>query len=170
MGQSPRMPPKGPRRWWQRLTDPVIYLRAVILVSGLALIVIPLISDGALTILRPIPAAGQSCRVLRVIDGDTVDLWCVKDSVERARLVGFDAPELFSPGCLTELVAAQRAKWALRSLLLQGGALRMSLGGLDKYERRLVTVWVDGTPLASAMIAGGHARQYQGGARQGWCG
>ncbi len=163
------VPPRKPQRWWQRVADPLFYLRAVILLSGLALVAIPLISDGTLALLRPIPAGAQSCRVVRVIDGDTADLWCATAGLQRARLAGFDAPELFSPNCMAELIAAQKAKWALRGLLLTGGPLRMSLGGLDKYERRLVTVWVNGVPLAKAMIAGGHARKYGGEARQSWC-
>ena len=171
--RSPRwgmgLPPRKPKRWWQRLADPQFYLRAVILVSGLALVVVPLLSDGSLALLRPITAGAENCRVVRVIDGDTVDFWCSSAGVQRARLVGFDAPELFSPGCTGELIAAQKAKWALRHLLLTGGSLRMSLGALDKYDRRLVTVWVNGQPLAKAMIAGGFARKYGGEARKTWC-
>lgn len=163
------VPSRKPRRWWQRVADPLFYLRAVILLSGLALVAIPLISDGTLALLRPIPAGAQSCRVVRVIDGDTADLWCATAGLQRARLAGFDAPELFSPNCMAELIAAQKAKWALRGLLLTGGPLRLSLGGLDKYERLLVTVWVNGVPLAKVMIAGGHARKYGGEARQSWC-
>lgn len=163
------LPPRKPRRWWQRLADPLFYLRAVIVVSGLALVAVPLIADGLLAVTRPIAADTQNCRVLRVVDGDTVELWCATDGMHRARLAGFDAPELFSPRCMGELVAAQKAKWALRGLLLGGGPLRMSLGAMDKYDRRLVTVWVNGEPLADAMIARGHARKYAGQARRSWC-
>lgn len=170
MGMPPRKPPGKPRRWWQRFADPLFYLRAVIVLSGLVLIAVPLLSDGTLALVRPIPAGSQSCRVLRVIDGDTADLWCATAGLQHARLEGFDAPELFSPNCMSELIAAQKAKWALRGLLLTAGSLRLSLGLLDKYDRRLVTVWVNGEPLAKAMIAGGHARKYGGEARQPWCG
>lgn len=170
MGLPPGKPPRKSRSLLQRLADPLLYLRAVIVVSVAALVVLPLIADGTLALTRSIPADEQTCRVLRVVDGDTVDLWCGADGMVRARLVGFDAPELFSPDCTAELIAAQRAKWALRGMLFSGRALRMSLGGRDKFDRRLVTVWTDGKPLAAAMIEAGHARSYGGAARQSWCG
>ncbi len=163
------LPPRRPKRWWQRIADPVIYLRAVIVVASVGLVVVPMLADGALAVARPIAADDGDCRILRVVDGDTVTIWCPASGVERARLAGFDAPELFSPGCTAELISAQKAKWALRGMLLSGGDLRLERGDLDRYDRRLVTVWLGQVPLARRMIQGGHARQYGGGARGGWC-
>jgi micrococcal nuclease len=168
MGLPPRRPPPR-RRWWHRIADPVFYLRAVIFLASVGLIVVPFMADGALAVARPLAAPDGACRVLRVVDGDTVDLWCAATGIERARLDGFDAPELFSAKCTAELIAAQQAKWALRGLLLSGGDLRMERGGLDRYQRRLVTVWVGQVPLARRMIQGGHGRSYGGGTRLGWC-
>jgi micrococcal nuclease len=141
----------------------------VIVVASIGLIVVPFLADGAIAIARPLAAGDASCRVLRVVDGDTVDLWCAASGIERARLDGFDAPELFSAKCTAELIAAQKAKWALRGLLLAAKDLRMERGGLDRYQRRLVTVWVGQMPLSRQMIQRGHARQYGGGLRGGWC-
>jgi micrococcal nuclease len=152
------------------MADPVFYLRAVIVAASVALVIVPLLTDGALAVARPMASADGDCRVLRVVDGDTVTVWCPGSGVERARLAGFDAPELFSPGCSAELLAAQKAKWALRGVLLSGGDLRLERGGLDRYDRRLVTVWVGQRPLARLMIQGGHGRSYGGGLRRGWCG
>ncbi len=137
--------------------------------SVIGLVVVPFVADGALAIARPISAGTDNCRVLRVVDGDTVDLWCASDGIARARLQGFDAPELFSPRCAAELLAAQKAKWALRRLLLSGGDLRLERGGLDRYQRRLVTVWLGRETLARHMVRGGYARAYGGGVRGGWC-
>jgi micrococcal nuclease len=146
-----------------------MYLRAVFFVSAAGLVVVPFLTDGALAVARPLAAQDGDCRVLRVVDGDTVDLWCAAAGVERARLDGFDAPELFSAKCTAELIAAQQAKWALRGMLLAGGDLRLQRGGLDRYQRRLVTLWVGQVPLARKMIRGGYARSYGGGQRAGWC-
>jgi endonuclease YncB( thermonuclease family) len=167
MGLPPRRPE---RRWWQRMADPAFYLRAVIVVACVGLVIVPILADGALAVARPMASADGACRVLRVVDGDTVTIWCQGTGVERARLTGFDAPELFSPGCSAELVAAQKAKWALRGMLLAGGDLRLERGGLDRYDRRLVTVWVGQMRLARLMIRDGHGRSYGGGLRAGWCG
>ncbi len=168
MGGSSR-PPGRPRRWWQKLADPLFYLRAVIVASGLALVGLPLLTDGVLTVTRPIAFGADNCRILHVVDGDTADIWCSTNGMERVRFVGFDAPELFSPDCLSELVAAQKAKWALRGFLFGNADLRLQRGGLDRYQRRLVTLWIGATPLAQKMVKAGYARPYSGGFRSGWC-
>ena len=166
---GPPGPPRRTRRWWQKMADPLFYLRAVVVISGLALVAIPLVADGALAVVRPITQGTDNCRILHVVDGDTADIWCPATGTERARFVGFDAPELFSPNCVAELIAAQKAKWALRGYLFGTADLRMQRGKLDRYDRRLVTLWLGSGPLSQKMIAGGFARAYGGGARFGWC-
>jgi micrococcal nuclease len=163
------LPPRRPRRWWHRLADPQFYLRAVIFLSIFALLVIPLLADGTLALARPIAAGAGTCRVLHVVDGDTADFWCSDTGIERVRFVGFDAPELFSPKCVSELVAAQKAKWALRAHLIGTTDLRMERGKLDRYERRLIRLWLKDRSLSQMMIAGGNARAYGGGSRGSWC-
>jgi micrococcal nuclease len=164
------LPPQKLPRWWHRIIAPLFYLRALIAVSMMALLVIPLLADGALALARPIASGTDNCRVLHVVDGDTADIWCAATGFERARLVGFDAPELFSPKCAPELIAAQKAKWALRAALFGTADLRLQRGKLDRYDRRLVTIWVGQDLLAKRMIADGYARGYEGRLRQGWCG
>jgi micrococcal nuclease len=158
------------RSLWSRIADPLFYLRAVIGVAGLALVAVPAATDGLLAVIRPLEGADGPCRILRVVDGDTVTIWCAGMQIERARLEGFDAPELFSPQCAEELLAAQKAKWALRGMILGAERLRLTRGGTDRYDRRLATIWADGQPLARRMVRAGHARAYGGGGRQGWCG
>jgi micrococcal nuclease len=153
-----------------RIFDPVVYLRTAVVAAGLALFAVPFATDAVVAIAKPLQGANGPCRILRVVDGDTVTIWCATTGVERARLDGFDAPELFSPKCGAELLAAQKAKWALRGMILAAARLRLAHGGLDRYDRRLVTLWVDGTPLARRMVQAGYARTYGGGARTGWCG
>ena len=46
------------------------------------------------------PSSG--CRVTGVIEGDTVRLICPDGGAIRGRLVGFDTPEVVSPGCAAE--------------------------------------------------------------------
>ncbi len=163
------LPPRRPRRWWQRFADPRFYLRAVIAVSVLALLGIPLVADGTLALTRPIAAGADTCRVLRVVDGDTADFWCNDTGFERVRFLGFDAPELFSPQCIKELVAAEKSKWALRVRLMGTAALRMERGKADRYGRRLVKLWLDDQSLSQIMISQGNARAYTGGLRGTWC-
>jgi micrococcal nuclease len=109
------------------------------------------------------------CRISRIVDGDTVGLNCSGAGSIRGRLLGFDAPELFSPKCPSELVAAAQAKWALRGKLWNAHDIRIVPHGHDRYDRLLVAVYVDGQDISDAMIAGGYARPYDGGRRGGWC-
>lgn len=131
--------------------------------------VVPIANDLALGAMRPLDSNfGVSCRVVNVVDGDTVDLFCGIVRY-RARLTGYDAPELFSPQCNAERVAASAAKWYLRSLFWRGEQMRVTFGGLDLYQRHLARIDIDGFNLADRMIAVGYGRAYEGGKRAGWC-
>jgi endonuclease YncB( thermonuclease family) len=143
--------------------------RAAALLSG-AILLLPLIDASATAGLALRTGEAGGCRILRVIDGDTVTLWCPGSGVERARLTGFDTPELFAPSCPEEWAAAVRAAWALRMHLWTAGAVGIVRTGTDRYGRALVAVYADGASLARRMIAEGHARPYDGGRRAGWCG
>ena len=116
------------------------------------------------------PGQDDRCRVAEVVDGDTLTLACPGRMAERARLVGFDTPELFSPGCAGELVSATRAKRHLSRLVGRADHLGVVRHGRDRYGRTLVALSVDGRPVAREMISAGLARTYDGGRRGGWCG
>lgn len=111
----------------------------------------------------------SGCRVIKVIDGDTIDLACPESSVERTRLVGFDTPEKFDARCDAELQRARLAEDYLRGIFAKADTIEVQRLGLDRYHRRLAVVTLDGRDLAEHMISAGHARAYSGGPRQGWC-
>lgn len=136
-------------------------------VAGLlALGGLPQVGD-AISGWRTAPTAG--CRVLSVIDGDTVHLWCPGTGAERARLTGFDAPELFSPQCAAEASQAVAATWALRRTLWSAREVTARRHGTDRYGRALVDLRADGVPVGRRLITEGLARPYHGGRRAGWC-
>lgn len=164
------LPPRKPRRPRWRFADPRIYLGATMVSALLALVILPAGSDATLALVQPVTGAGGTCRIYQIIDGDTARIWCPGRGSTSARFTGFDAPELFSPACATELVAAVKAKWALRFELWMAGQVSLVRKGTDRYGRALVAVFIDGEPLARRMIAAGHARSYDGGRRAGWCG
>lgn len=100
------------------------------------------------------------CKVLRVIDGDTVD--CSVDlgfriSMEmRFRLFGIDAPEL-----RTEAGKASRAK--LLELMPEGSELIVNTqkDKQEKYGRYLGTFFdLDGNNVNVRMVMLGHAQVY----------
>ena len=157
--------PRGPRR--RRPTDPRLWLKLVIGLAGAGLLLLPLGADAVNAALGPKSDGG--CRVVKVIDGDTVLLWCGGRGVEKVRLKGFDAPEVFSPQCPSEWARGVAATWHLRRLFFQADRIIVAFAGEDRYGRRLASVATDRGSIASRMIADGHARAYSGGARQGWC-
>jgi micrococcal nuclease len=116
--------------------------------------------------------ARHAVDVIRTIDGDTfvarVHFADGGDAVARVRLRGIDAPEL-KAACQEELTKAEAATDALHALLGQGGVTIFNLGP-DKYGRVLADVATRRTAnVSAALLAGGYARSYNGGHREGWC-
>lgn len=139
--------------------DPKLFFYSVLTLMGLVLIV---------DWLAPVPKAGAECRAGYVYDGDTITILCEGKS-ERARLLGFDTPELTSPQCAEEKQAAEAARQALISAISGASKIEIERRGRDKYQRALIHLRLDGTDVAARMIAEGHARAYDGRKRQGWC-
>lgn len=111
----------------------------------------------------------SGCSVTSVVDGDTVRVYCPGQGRDTARLTGFDAPEVFSPGCASEAWAGTQATWALQRHVWSADEVVLAFRGRDKYDRRLAVLRVDGSDVARLMIDAGHARPYRGGRRRSWC-
>lgn len=128
--------------------------------------------------------------VLRVIDGDTVEVevsvW--PDDYKRVsvRVAGVNAPELhprmgcgaMPPGAAQdackaraacESSAAQRARDFTRQFLA-AGPVALDNVAPDKYAGRVLgDLYVGEQSLAGALIDSGHAVIYDGGGRHAWC-
>ncbi len=169
MGLPPRRPPGPLARLLERMFSLRSILKLTMLVAAAGLLLIPLVADAVNAAMKPVAGESGTCRILRVVDGDTVTLMCPEEGVESARLTGFDTPEKFSPGCLGEFVAAERATWALRTLIQGAERLKVLREGRDRYGRALVRLELDGVDVARLMVREGHARVYGGGLRGGWC-
>ncbi len=115
------------------------------------------------------PAPSPSCRVSRVVDGDTVYLNCAGLGQRKARLMGFDTPEVFSPRCREEKQLGDRATRFLRAQIAAASAMDFRFHGQDRYGRDLVRMRIDGRDLAGLMVAEGLAVRYNGGRRTDWC-
>ncbi len=138
-------------------------LGRVLLAAFLALVLLPPVGDAANGMLKP----AEGCRVVAVIDGDTVRIWC-HDGLHRARILAYDTPEL-SARCTSELVKAVAATWYLRWQLWRAGKITVRIDGNDRYGRKLILLLVDGEGVARRMVNAGLARWYDGGRRAGWC-
>ena len=109
------------------------------------------------------------CRVGRVLDGDTLSLFCPGRGWLRARIVGYDSPELFSPRCMAERDAAVQATRVLGTWVRMATSVEVAFLGHDRYGRTLVDMRLSGQRVAEAMVESGNGRRYAGGYRGGWC-
>ena len=114
-------------------------------------------------------SAPPTCEVTRIVDGDTVDVEC-GGGVDRVRLMGFDTPESFRAECASEAVRALAAERFLTGEIARARVVDFAFQGRDRFDRRLAVMRVDGRDIADVMVGAGHARVYDGGRRQGWCG
>jgi micrococcal nuclease len=144
-------------------------LKVVSGVGVAGLVLLPMLADLVNAALKPVAGESGACRILNVIDGDTVTLMCPEEGIERARILGFDTPEKYSPKCVAEFIAAERATWALRTLIQKADRLKLTHDGRDQYRRALIRLELDGQDVAGRMIRAGHARTYGGGPRGSWC-
>jgi endonuclease YncB( thermonuclease family) len=111
----------------------------------------------------------EGCRVVKVIDGDTIDLFCPDVGTERARIIGYDTPETFEPGCRAEARLGSAATRRLKTLVAEARTVDTSRRGYDRYGRRLVRLRIDGRDVGAVMVSEGLAVSYTGGRRIDWC-
>ena len=97
---------------------------------------------------------GANARVIRVIDGDTVEL----ADGRRVRYIGIDTPELRPP----EPLAREATEYNRR--LVEGRMVRLErdVSDTDRYGRLLRYVWVDGILVNAELVREGYAeaREY----------
>jgi micrococcal nuclease len=150
-----------------------MFLRALILIRGIFLWLVPVAvaaSDGGI---RGPVAGPVEAELISVVDGDTLLVnarpWPQHSIAVLVRIRGIDAPELKSK-CPVTRRAAERARQALTDLTTDGIRLTNIAG--DKYFGRVVADVASGNEgdIATAMLAAGWARAYDGGRKvRGTC-
>ena len=121
----------------------------------------------ALLLALTVPATVNS-----VYDGDTIKVsaahWPGHTWTGSVRVLGVDTPELRGK-CDEEKAAAILAREFVK--LIVGDHVLLHNLQLGKFAGRvLASVQVEtGEDLAELLTEAGHARPYDGGARQGWC-
>lgn len=90
--------------------------------------------------------------VIRVIDGDTIEVLNYFNEPLRIRLAGIDAPELAQPfGQLARLKTSE---------LCAGKQVKISSSGKDKYGRTIAFVYIGQISVNKALLASGLAWHY----------
>ena len=120
-------------------------------------------AGGPVAAKTPELVAGETRRVVEVIDGDTVVLAEPVEGSREVRLVGLQAPKLpLDRPNFRAWPLAEDSKRALESLVL-GREVRLSYGGQrrDRHGRRLAQLHLaDGTWVQGRMLSLGMARVY----------
>jgi endonuclease YncB( thermonuclease family) len=113
------------------------------------------------------PVAAQvtqsAVTVIRVVDGDTVDVQTADGRTERLRLIGMDTPEVVDPRTAVQCFGREASSRAHELLDGQSVGLELdsSQGERDRFGRMLAYLWLpDGRNLGEVMIADGFAHEY----------
>lgn len=91
-------------------------------------------------------------RVVKVIDGDTIDVLDSQNVKHRIRFYGIDAPE-------SKQDYGQQAKDFLASMIA-GKKVQVLIKDKDRYERNIGKVLLDGKDINKEMVANGYAHAY----------
>ncbi len=105
--------------------------------------------------------ATRTARVIRVIDGDTIEA-DFGSLIERVRLIGIDTPETVDPEKPVQCFGPEAS--AETNRLLSGKTVELesdpSQAVRDKYGRILSYVFLDGVDTSELLIQEGYAREY----------
>lgn len=116
-------------------------------------------------------------KVLRVIDGDTVEIeakYLPKElkGVLKLRIRGIDTPEKGSRSkCDLENRLSLNAKLYLEQEISNGKVIKVRIDGWDKYGGRILgDIFIDNEFVSERMIRNGYAVVYNGkGIKRDWC-
>lgn len=100
----------------------------------------------------PSPQNRQTARVIKVIDGDTIQI----EGGRFVRYIGIDAPELAengNPGCFSE-EATIKNKELVESQTIE---IEKDVSETDQYGRLLRYVYKDGVLINELLVSGGYA-------------
>jgi micrococcal nuclease len=116
-------------------------------------------------------AGGTPATVVRVIDGDTVDVRLDSGVIDRVRILGIDTPEVVDPRRPVQCFGPE-ASARTKELLPPGRAVILeddpTQDARDRYGRRLAHIVLDGDAASDAsganvgriLVAEGYARHY----------
>lgn len=109
------------------------------------------------------PVLVRDCKVVKVVDGDTMHLDCEVTGKITVRVIGIDTPETKDPRKPVQCFGPEASTEAKRRLPA-GRKVRLSTdptqGERDKYQRMLGYLSVYGADYGQQMIRLGFAREY----------
>ena len=128
------------------------FSRRSLVLSGCAAGVLALCGGGMLWRLRK-PENEFDGRVMRVVDGDTVEVMREGGETTSVHLAGIDAPE-------RDQEYGQEAAAALAGMLA-GRTVRVRVLAVDRYKRPIVLLNLNGVDVAESLVRSGSAWVYR---------
>ena len=133
----------------------------------------------AFLLLFPAVSQAQSLydfRVIRVLDGDTVEIDAPFLPIElkqvlKLRIIEVDTPEKGSLAkCQKEAELSLAATRFTQRVVASSTKHQIKLVSWDKYGGRVLgDLYLDGKSLKDMLLKTGHARPYDGGKKASWC-
>jgi micrococcal nuclease len=135
-----------------------------LLLLAAAVLLRPWEDDGARRLVglgasAPVGAARRvDGRVIRAVDGDTLEVRLDGGEVETVRLIGVDTPETVKPDTPVQCFGPRASAFEHRTV--EGRRVRLLVGvePRDVYGRLLAYVWVLGRPASPRKRSGGPSR------------
>ena len=103
-------------------------------------------------------AATEEWTVVRVVDGDTIDVTRGGNDTDTVRLLGINTPETHHPTKPVECFGPEAAAFTEEHLAGRSVQLEDDIEGRDRYGRRLAYVVVDGERFNDELLRRGYAR------------
>ena len=103
-------------------------------------------------------AATAEWTVVRVVDGDTIDVSRGGNDTDTVRLLGINTPETHHPTKPVECFGPEAAAFTEEHLAGRSVQLEGDIEGRDRYGRRLAYVVVDGERFNDELLRRGYAR------------
>ena len=124
----------------------------------------------------PVVALAADYKILRVIDGDTVEFEAsfLPDPLPKKlklRILGIDTPEKgHRAQCPREAELGEKATEMAKRLVLKANKKEIILKEWDKFGGRVLgDLILDGKSMKDSLIAAGLAREYFGDKKKSWC-
>jgi micrococcal nuclease len=99
----------------------------------------------------------HSVKVIRVIDGDTVEVQFSNKAVATVRMIGVNTPETVHPNKGVEKYGKEASAYTKKSLTNKTVTLEFDVGIKDKYGRLLAYIWIGKELYNETLVKEGYA-------------
>jgi len=97
-------------------------------------------------------------KVIRVVDGDTIDVRFSNGATSRVRFIGVNTPETVHPQKAVEKYGKEASNYTKKRLTNKTVTLEFDVGVKDKYGRFLAYVWIGKELYNETLVKDGYAR------------